>query len=119
EFAGGPDELFSFANNASENPTFYADLRNPQSLNKYQYSYNNPLRYVDPDGHCPACAATIEVGVALEFVPGAQPVATGVIIVGAAAAVGVGVYENRDAIARGARAAGRIIGSALEDIGRQ
>src|SRR5205807_5083078 len=25
EFAGGPDELFSFANNASENPTFYAD----------------------------------------------------------------------------------------------
>lgn len=53
EFTGGPDELYDFADDASENPTFYADLGNPQSLNKYQYSYNNPLRYVDPDGHDP------------------------------------------------------------------
>jgi RHS repeat-associated protein len=53
EFTGGPDELYYFADDASANPTFYADLRNPQSLNKYQYSYNNPLRYVDPDGHEP------------------------------------------------------------------
>jgi hypothetical protein len=29
----------------------YVDLTQPRSLNKYQYSYNNPLRYVDPDGH--------------------------------------------------------------------
>jgi len=51
EFTGGPDELYFFVDDASENPTFYADLSNPQSLNKYQYTYNNPLRYVDPDGH--------------------------------------------------------------------
>lgn len=51
EFSGGPDELFDFANQASENPTFYADIYNPQSLNKYQYAYNNPLRYTDDDGH--------------------------------------------------------------------
>jgi hypothetical protein len=45
--------LYYFAGNAAENPTLYADLRKPQSLNKYQYSYNNPQRYVDPDGHDP------------------------------------------------------------------
>ena len=32
-------------------PIPYADLHDPQSLNKYSYVYNNPLRYVDPNGH--------------------------------------------------------------------
>ena len=53
EFSGGPYELYDFADNASENPTFYAELDNPQSLNKYQYTYNNPVNMTDPDGHCP------------------------------------------------------------------
>jgi RHS repeat-associated protein len=26
---------------------------NPQSLNRYTYVYNNPLRYIDPSGHEP------------------------------------------------------------------
>jgi RHS repeat-associated protein len=51
EFTGGPDELYDFVDDAADNPTFYAELDNPQSLNKYQYTYGNPLRYVDPDGH--------------------------------------------------------------------
>ena len=52
EFKGGPDELFDFEDDASSNPTFYADLENPQSLNKYQYGYNNPYKFNDPSGHC-------------------------------------------------------------------
>lgn len=51
EFTGGPDELFDFAEDAADNPTFYADLLEPASLNKYVYCYNNPLNYIDPDGH--------------------------------------------------------------------
>jgi RHS repeat-associated protein len=49
EFTDGPVELF--AEIAAANPTFYANPLNPQSLNKYAYVYNNPLRYVDPTGH--------------------------------------------------------------------
>ncbi len=59
EFAAGPEELYTFANDASENPTFYADITEPQSLNKYQYAYNNPLKYTDPTGHCPPCVEQV------------------------------------------------------------
>jgi len=34
EFTGGPEELNNFAEDASENPTFYAGLENPQSLTR-------------------------------------------------------------------------------------
>jgi len=49
EFTGGPTELF--AEVAAHNPTFYADIFDPQSLNKYTYCLNNSFRYLDFDGH--------------------------------------------------------------------
>lgn len=52
EFKGEPDELFVLGSGDTEKQTLpYADIANPQSLHKYQYCLNNPLRYVDPDGH--------------------------------------------------------------------
>lgn len=82
EFKGGPDELFDFADDASENPTFYAELENPQSLNKYQYTYNNPIRYNDPTGHCiPLCLAPA--------VPIGKVIVDVIVTVGAGSAIGV------------------------------
>lgn len=62
EFVGGPEELIEFAGMLGHNPTFYAELAEPQSLNKYQYVLNNPLRYVDPDGHQTTSADALWVG---------------------------------------------------------
>lgn len=31
-----------------------ADYSNPQSLNRYSYAYNNPVRYSDPSGYSPS-----------------------------------------------------------------
>jgi RHS repeat-associated protein len=35
--------------------TIVPDPGNPQSLNRYAYVDNNPLKYTDPSGHCPWC----------------------------------------------------------------
>ena len=32
--------------------TIVPDPMNPQSFNRYSYSYNNPVNYSDPTGHC-------------------------------------------------------------------
>jgi len=62
EFTGGPQEIGILGSGHPEKQALkYAEVTNPQSLNKYQYCYNDPLRYVDPDGQEP------QAGVDLNF----------------------------------------------------
>jgi RHS repeat-associated protein len=85
DFAGGPTELF--AEVAAHNPTFYADIAEPQSLNRYSYCLNNPLKFVDPDGHKATMADAIRQVVVAPAPPQIKALVIGGIIVGA-------VYEG-------------------------
>jgi hypothetical protein len=51
EFTGGPVDALSPNDPLPLGSLPYANIANPQSLNKYAYVYNNPLRCVDPWGH--------------------------------------------------------------------
>ncbi|MSP13297.1 MAG: RHS repeat-associated core domain-containing protein, partial [Chloroflexi bacterium] len=42
--------------------TIVPEPGNPQSLNRYTYVDNNPLRYTDPSGHCPTCIIGLIAG---------------------------------------------------------
>ncbi len=87
EFTGGATELF--AEVAAHNPTFYAELAEPQSLNKYTYCLNNPYKYVDPDGHQQVVADFLNsAGQAAQGAgPYGQAAAKVFFVVGAAAAI--------------------------------
>jgi RHS repeat-associated protein len=41
---------------AEAEPVPYANLKDPQTLNLYEYVRNNPLSRTDPDGHCDVAA---------------------------------------------------------------
>jgi RHS repeat-associated protein len=51
EFTGGAVDPFTGKPVGQPGPLPYADITNPQTLNKYAYVINNPLKYTDPDGH--------------------------------------------------------------------
>lgn len=51
EFKGGIVDAFTGLDIETNTALPYADITDPQTLNKYSYVRNNPLRYTDPDGH--------------------------------------------------------------------
>jgi RHS repeat-associated protein len=101
EFTGGPDELYDFADDASDNPMLYAEQGEPQSLNKYQYCFNNPLVYTDIDGH--GWKDWVKTGLEVAtWVPG--PI--GQVASGARAVIAVAEGDYQGALEYGAGALG-------------
>jgi hypothetical protein len=93
---------------------------NPQSLNRYAYTFNNPLKYTDPSGHCPWCGTLRDFagGFLAQVVYNASPIPNGYGYVGAADALAVKSDES-DAMLVG-RLAGNIwsaVASAAEMAG--
>lgn len=66
--------VLAFSNNPTEIDQTYV-LSNPQLLNSYSYSLNNPINYSDPSGKCPFCVIGLVVvaGVLLDVNTAAAP----------------------------------------------
>jgi RHS repeat-associated protein len=71
EFNGGIVDPFTGQQLGQPGPLPYADITDPQTLNKYAYVRNSPLRYVDPDGHCFWDVCAVETYVAAAAAAGA------------------------------------------------
>src|SRR4051812_33670810 len=62
EWAGGMVDAYSGVPVGTPGPLPYADITDPQRINKYAYVKNSPLRYTDPTVHCPQCGVGAALG---------------------------------------------------------
>jgi RHS repeat-associated protein len=96
-----PDDALTGADTTPPGPLPCADIGNPQSLNKYSYVLNNPLKYNDPDGHFAwlvdaaiGGAMDVAVQVAVDGKSFSEIDVKSVLISAAAGAVGGGIAAN-------------------------
>ena len=93
----------------------YPDFRlppvptNPIAFDRYAYSLNNPIRYTDPSGHCPLCAAiALTLGAVTPVgwvVLGVATVATvAFVATGGPEAFGEALYQAGEATSNGLNA---------------
>jgi RHS repeat-associated protein len=103
EFKGGIVDPFTGQDIETNTALPYADITDPQTLNKYAYVRNNPLRYTDPNGHCvEALTCTVEFGTAgaeIGSLGGPIGTAAGALIGGAIGAfTGYEIYKGAQAV---------------------
>ncbi len=110
EFKGGFLDAFTGQPAFQPGPLPYADLTDPQTLNKYAYVRNNPLRYTDPNGHCAEDLCIVE-GAAI----GTGALYAGSAIAGAVGLTGVAVtlHNGGDSIISGAKSLVNSIGGLI------
>jgi RHS repeat-associated protein len=90
------------------------DPGNPQDLNRYSYTRNNPLKYRDPSGHWVETAwdiANIAWDIA-EVAAAPTPLNIGALVVDVAATVLPGVPGGAGLLARGSKAATKVVSHA-------
>ena len=119
EFTRGSVDANSPGEIETPGPLPYADIRNPQSLNKYAHALNNPLRYTDPDGHCPTCEELEEEAVPVMEACAGGFSACGQAIEDAAEDVGSSIeYTARD-IGNGAKWLGGVVAGWLTTVSKE
>jgi RHS repeat-associated protein len=66
DYLGARSYAGMFGRFTTPDDSSYMDPANPQSLNRYAYAYNNPLRWVDPTGHAGECPPPTDTSTCVE-----------------------------------------------------
>ncbi len=94
EWQGGVVDAHTGLSAEQPGPLPFSDITQPQTLNRYGYVLNNPMRYTDPDGHCVDVMTCGLEGAAIGAPLGPLGSASGAIIGGViGAGISYGLYK--------------------------